>query len=112
MKKFLSLLLVVAMLAGALCSCQKEEVPSDPSTDTTENENSDYVEKTVLKTEQFDVSDGVPVKLDFMGAEGYLTAVNVSVGGEEKVWEKAYLSPAVHILGKEYSLLLPECESL
>jgi len=72
------------MLAGALCSCQKEEVPSDPSTDTTENENSDYVEKTVLKTEQFDVSDGVPVKLDFMGAEGYLTAVNVSVGGEEK----------------------------
>jgi len=36
----------------------------------------------------------------------------MGVGGEEKVWEKAYLSPAVHILGKEYSLLLPECESL
>jgi hypothetical protein len=32
--------------------------------------------------------------------------------GEEKAWEKAYLSPAVHMLGKEYSLLLPECESL
>ena len=32
--------------------------------------------------------------------------------GGEKRWEKAYLSPSVHMLGKEYSVLLPECENV
>ena len=72
------------MLIPAFCACGKVEGPEDTSADTTENVSSDYVEKTVVKTEQFEVSEGVSVKLDFMGAEGYLTAVKVNVGGEEK----------------------------
>ena len=76
MKKFLSVLLIVSVLLTVLCSCGTTEEPETPE-DTTENEASNYVEKAVLKTEEFVVSDGVSVKLDFMGAEGYLTAVKV-----------------------------------
>ncbi len=86
MKKFLSLLLVTVMLLGGLCSCASPKNPEDPENvdDTTEDTASGYVEKTVVKTEEFDVKEGLSVKLEFMGADGYLSKINVFMGEEKK----------------------------
>ncbi len=82
MKKILSLLLVFLMVFSVLCSCQKTEAPEIPE-ETTEK-TPEHTEKSVLKTEEFNVKEGVSAKLEFMGAEGYLTSVKVYVGGAEK----------------------------
>lgn len=83
MKKIISLILAVVMLMLTLVSCDESEEPEVNWEEEYNEPSPDYVEKTVFKTETVEIKEGVSATLDFMGAEGYLTSIKVTVGGEE-----------------------------